>query len=209
MTSPGLPPTFKSVPLFRAVPAGNHSDACKSFELRDTVRLPVNVPYVVDNLWEFLRPDHMPCRRYAVYASATPALALANASTVDRGNGFTACALQINGPSRIAQLRVQDARWHGDIKRVLGLVQQSFADMQMTSSEERQHAAMLFMPAAKREDWQRLREISPFADSFIAQASALSTLWHDARATPEADDGELFFELAPGSSYTLNMLANS
>lgn len=32
-------------------------------------RIPLNVPYLVDNIWEWLRPDNMPKRRRSVYAS--------------------------------------------------------------------------------------------------------------------------------------------
>ena len=66
-----------NVPLFRA----ENTDKFRldqEQERRNSVRLPVNVPYVVDNLWEHLRPGSMPSRRHSVYASPTPQQALAS-----------------------------------------------------------------------------------------------------------------------------------
>ena len=66
--------------LFRAIPSSQLVAAEKGFRRQSTIRVPSNVPYVVDNLWESLRPKNMPSRRHAIYASPTPELALQNAS---------------------------------------------------------------------------------------------------------------------------------
>lgn len=84
------------------------------------MRIPSNVPYVVDNLWEWLRPEDMPSRRHAIYASPTPELALANASAaLAPGEIYVACRV-IVAPAhiRVAQLAVRDAREHPDIRTV-------------------------------------------------------------------------------------------
>ena len=44
-----------------------------------TSRPPGNVPYYVDNIWEWLRPEGAPSRRKAAFASPTPELAAAGA----------------------------------------------------------------------------------------------------------------------------------
>lgn len=44
-------------------------------KLHNTVRPPGNVPYIIDNFWEWKRPDSFPDRRHAVFASPTPELA--------------------------------------------------------------------------------------------------------------------------------------
>ncbi|MBM9536745.1 hypothetical protein [Desulfobulbus alkaliphilus] len=46
------------------------------FSSKETMRPPGNVPYIVDNLWEWQRPLTFPCRRFSAYASPTPELAL-------------------------------------------------------------------------------------------------------------------------------------
>jgi len=35
-------------------------------------RPPVSVPNLVDNLWEWARPEHFPSRRFAIFASPSP-----------------------------------------------------------------------------------------------------------------------------------------
>ncbi len=42
--------------LFRAIPASRLADAAIGIGRQSTVRVHSNVPYVVDNLWESLRP---------------------------------------------------------------------------------------------------------------------------------------------------------
>ena len=90
---------------------------------RTTLRLPSNVPYVVDNLWEFLRPDHMPSRRYSIYASPTPELARQNCSGSDQGQGLCVYRLVIQGEALLAQLPVKDAREHADVQLTRHTVQ--------------------------------------------------------------------------------------
>jgi len=42
--------------LYRAIPASQVGRAEKDLRRHSTMRIPSNVPYVVDNLWESLRP---------------------------------------------------------------------------------------------------------------------------------------------------------
>jgi hypothetical protein len=83
------------MPLYRAVPRENFNPDVIG-RAHATRRVPSNVPFVVDNLWEYLRPEHLPSRRHAIYASPTPELALQNASVAgplrDR---YQACLLEV------------------------------------------------------------------------------------------------------------------
>jgi len=110
--------TTSPIPLYRAEPLNKTLLQGGSLEPRQSVRLPSNLPYVVDNLWEVMRPQHMPSRRHALYASTTPELAMTNCSANDQGQGFMVYQLVIDGPYSIAQIRQEDARDHPDKKRL-------------------------------------------------------------------------------------------
>jgi len=60
--------------LFRAT-SESRIDEAQKYRRAGTIRIPSSVPYVVDNLWEWLRPVGMPSLRHAVYASPAPELA--------------------------------------------------------------------------------------------------------------------------------------
>lgn len=80
---------------------------------RDDRRTPQNVPYVVDNLWEWARPYGMPSRRGCAYASPTPELARENA-----GNGPLDVfqLVEIAPDSILVQIPPSDAKRHSDIE---------------------------------------------------------------------------------------------
>lgn len=189
--------------FFRAVKTLSVSACEAPIGARHTTRLPVNVPYVVDNLWEYLRPADMPCRRQAVYASPSAASALASAATADQRHLFTAYEVRIEGEHRAAQIPQKDAREHPDIRAVLRLLQERQADWEALSWQSRKRAALLFAPACLREDWQRLVDEDAAARAFILDAAALSSFWHDAAIPGHYPHGEVFFELVGASTYRL------
>ena len=169
---------------------------------RATVRLPSNVPYVVDNLWEFLRPDHMPSRRHSIYASPTPELAQQNCSGSDQGQGFCVYRLVIQGEALLAQLPIKDAREHADVKFTQRTVQFVVQQMADASAEEKSSLGLLFLPGASRADWERARAASALAAQLIDTLSAASTFWRDASPKPNSDsNGELFLQLLAGAGY--------
>lgn len=169
------------------------------------MRLPSNVPYVVDNLWEYLRPSHMPSRRHALYASPTRALARANCMGRDKGDGFCVYELVVDGPAAMAQLLVKDAKEHHEIRPILALVQQQAAELLALTGEARLLAGQLFMPGATAKEWTHLRTVSPFADSFITEACKLSTFWQEATSQPNGGEGELFLQLSNASYRAVNL----
>ena len=108
--------------LYRALSSQRTSGEEKKHH-RDDRRTPQNVPYVVDNLWEWARPDGMPSRRGCAYASPTPELARENA-----GNGPLDVfqLVDIAPDSILVQIPPSDAKRHSDIesdkdKKKLGL----------------------------------------------------------------------------------------
>lgn len=192
--------------LFRAIPSSQVEKARKGLSRHPTVRIPSNVPYIVDNLWEWLRPEHMPSRRHAIYASPTPQLALANASApLGDGDHYIACRVVVDPQHvRIAQLKVRDARVHPDIKTVARWVSGQGQAIISLDSSRKQQTAQLFMPGLARDELEGLRG----ADSLVAQIChclrSASTFWGDAATPMASSEGELFFELIdPSFSYRL------
>jgi hypothetical protein len=78
---------------------------------KTTMRPPGNVHYVVDNLWEWKRPENYPNRRHSVFASPTPELALKAAK------GGTVYTVEFNGRCNLCQVRGHDdSKEHPDRK---------------------------------------------------------------------------------------------
>ena len=191
------------MPLFRAVPDSHASSRGEPQRSRDSVRIPSNVPYVVDNLWESLRHDHLPSRRHAVYASPTPEQALRCASPSGRNVDLSVYEVVIDGPILLAQLQVEDARFHRDIPAAQRELQTIMSALLAAPLQEKQVTSLLFMPACSKDDWRHAVEHSPVAADFAQAAGALSTFWGEVSTEPTESTGELFFQLGAGASYRL------
>ena len=191
------------MPLYRAVPANHPSASDEPQRPRDSVRIPSNMPYVVDNLWEHLRPNHLPSRRHAVYASPTPELALQCATPQERDVDLGVYEVVIDGPILMVQLQIEDARHHPDIATVLKTLQKVIPALLSASLHERQVASLLFMPGCSKSDWVHAVEQSPVAADFSASACSQSTFWSEVDTEPTDVAGELFFQLGAGASYRL------
>src|SRR5699024_1257198 len=86
---------------------------------RTTSRPPGNVPYVVDNLWEWKRPARLPCRRQAVFAS--PSADLARASGAD---GARVYEVDLVGEFAAAQtMGLDDSKFHPECRALPLLLQ--------------------------------------------------------------------------------------
>lgn len=195
--------SIPSPTLYRAVKTITPKDHDLTHAWRPSMRLPVNVPYVVDNIWEWLRPASMPCRRHAVYTSATPELALANAGTPQRKIEYTAYLVDISGEYLVAQLLQKNAREHLDLQRIQDFVQKCQAAWAALPWDARQRVAILFAPGCTKADFGRVIEQDAAAAAFVKKATALSTFWTDARAMVGSGEGEMFFELQGSATYRL------
>jgi hypothetical protein len=195
--------------LYRAVKTLPATGQGEIHRWRPTVRLPSNVPYLVDNLWEFLRPQDMPCRRHAVYASPSPELALECAAHPDQRAAYTPYAVAIDGVYKVAQLDVEDARYHSDIRAVQRLAQQHQASWAGLRWETRLRLAMLFAPGCAKADWEQAMREDDVVSGVVSELRKASTFWSTAHAPLASSRGELFFELQDGASYQLRPLAGS
>lgn len=192
--------------IYRAVAKGKYQPG-ESIGRTDGRRLPGNVPYLVDNLWEFCRPEHLPSRRHSLYASATPELALKNASA-HAPEGYTAYRMEFARPPAMYQLPVPDARDHDDIKVLQPCVSRLLRKSGSATVTEKLAMAPLFLPGITKQELAAAMVENAALREVVEEASKLVTFWNTDQATV-APDGELFFELVDGNTYTLEPIAPS
>lgn len=186
--------------IYRAVAKGKFKQG-DIIGRTDGRRLPGNVPYLVDNLWEFCRPEHLPSRRHSLYASATPALALQNASA-HAPEGYIAYRMEFATPPAMYQLPVPDARDHADIKVLQPCVSRLLRKSGSATVAEKLAIAPLFLPGITKEELASAMVEHAVLREVVEEACKLVTFWTTDQATV-APDGELFFELVDGNTYTL------
>jgi hypothetical protein len=166
-------------------------------------RLPGNVPYLVDNIWEFARPLDMPSRRHAVYGSPTPELALDNASADGLArHEYVACLLEFRYVPAMIQLDVTDARIHPDIGKLQKLVNRRLGDWSAAAVDDKLALAPLFLPGVTRTELLSAMVDAPQLRDLVHEAAACATLWSPNANAIDAN-GELFFEIAEDNAYTL------
>lgn len=125
---------------------------------RSGIRPPAYVSYLVDNLWEWKRPEAIPSRRNAIFACPSRELALCVP-----GNNFV-YKIQLSPGSRIFQLTskgedfdTSDAKYHPDCKRLPKL----FIDMLGKEWLKKDVAAKidvgrLYIPCLQKKDMEEI-----------------------------------------------------
>ena len=162
---------------------------------RQTIaRAPANVPYVVDNLWEWKRPLQFPCRRFSVFASPSVETALKTGPA-----GGHACRLELSGDFVIAQIHVKESKKHTECeslrKLLFGLLGQSWLEAPLKA---RQHAGRLFIPCLKAAEVEHIFSRRPLAAIRDQMWEAIH-YWDEADLIEGTDSrlhptGEVFFE---------------
>ncbi len=84
--------------LYRSIKAKNGTFKL-NYDFKHTMRAPGNVPYIIDNMWEWLRSEDYPNRRFSAYASPSQELALQSGNP--DGKAFY---VEFPGAVKIAQL---------------------------------------------------------------------------------------------------------
>lgn len=191
------------MPIFRAVRLDTFDP--KRVHIRhSSQRLPGNVPYLIDNLWEFARPQGKPSRRYAVYASPTVELALAGAHPGGPSpNQYLACRVVFRNEPQIFQLSVPDARHHPDVKRLQRLVHDRMANWGGRNLDSKLGLAPLFMPGTTREELSAAMKNNSELRNIVEEAAAAVTMWRD---VPDPLRGEIIFEIDEDNAYTLQQV---
>lgn len=160
-----------------------------------TMRPPGNVPYVVDNLWEWKRPEGYPCRRHAIFASPTPELALESAR--HKGRVFR---VEPRGKVLLAQIKEKDAKWHHDCQNLKNMLRSKLmkAGWMELPLEGKRDIAPLWAPCLSREEVDLLFRLAPLRDIHDEIWGSI-TFWDNAILFNLGDDmpfaeGEIFLE---------------
>ncbi len=164
-----------------------------------TSRAPGNIPYYVDNIWEWLRPNSSASRRKAAFASPTPELAALCA----QGNIADAWRVELAGGQPAYQIvsgeTPHDARYHADVNKLKSIVVkeclgQSWYDLPL---KEKSAEIGLFAPCISKFEVQEIFNNSQKLDEERVRNAC--TFWQDIemfyplRSAPHLS-GEIFFE---------------
>ena len=188
--------------LYRAIP--KEAIHVEVYKRLPTKRAPSNIPYLIDNIWEYLRPDNYPSRRHAAYASPTPQLALENASAMTKDGFLVKEVVFSNANYKIAHIQVTDARFHKDIRAISNCVMTHLGkDFTNLSLQEKMAHSALFLPCVSKEDLQKYFDINRFNKSLEYKIKETSVFWCQASLKPEDHEGELFFEIMDDCEYYL------
>jgi hypothetical protein len=167
-------------------------------------RLPSNIPYFIDNLWEYARWEGMPSRRHSTYASPTPELALKNASAGSlEMHEYVACELRFDREPKMLQLNVEDARDHDDVRALKKLLAKKLPkDWAEMDLEDKRGLEPLFMPGVSKQEMKRRLDWDPLLEDIVTSAMPLIKLWSTVQDGVNSM-GELFFEIEEDNFYTL------
>ena len=169
-------------------------------EPKTTMRSPGNVPYVVDNLWEWKRPKKYPSRRYSVFASPRPELAKNSGP-----EGGKVYAVKFKGKHKLCQVEgYSDSKVHPECKslkkQILHMLGHEWIEGNLVKKEE---IGRLWIPCLTKDDInflfgsnKKLREIRDEVYNSI-------NYWDDVaiikkNMTFPDEEGELFFEAKDG-----------
>ncbi len=174
----------------------------KSIEGRDTRRPPSNVPYVVDNLWAWTRPEAYPDRRRSKFASPKfqQALRSRNLGPENTDNVFR---LEFEGEPVVAQLPgVEDAKYHRDCDNLRSELFDKLGGKFTWPSktiEEKYPAGQLFQPCLSGKEVDQLFDNADALRPHKDEIREIVSYWDDLKLVePDelADEevGEIIFQ---------------
>ena len=175
---------------------------------RPTRRQPGNVPYVVDNLWEWARQEkypEYPNRRKSAYASPSQEQACKSA----RGDDQKSYRVEFQGKYTLAQLvGYEDAKYHPDCRNLKKRVQEKLDQDNgrfWWASQERENkhpAGQLYVPCLSAEEVNDLFDSVDVLNENRSDLLEAVTFWEDVELIEGSElkvkEGELFFEYDGG-----------
>lgn len=177
------------------------AEFCRVNLPRPTRRAPGNVPYLIDNLWEWMRPERMPNRRHAVFASPTANLAMEGAGA-PAGNETNVGIVEFVGVANVAQVSVSDARMHPDVRTLRNVVLGYLGNDWLSGPiADKERVGRIFIPLLASSE---VRDVLGDYPELGQQLRAASTFWNDVRPLPTNaaalpyPNGEIFFEAPEG-----------
>jgi len=172
--------------IYRAITPNKKTSQYKlEHRYYDTMRPPGNVPYLVDNLWEWLRPNTMPCRRFAAYASPRSEDALKAIKNKPDGKAFP---VEFLGEYKLAQVNgIDDSKEHPECtslkKDILNLLKdvaksgdKAWIDWDL---EEKLQLGQLWMPCLRKKEINFLFENVPHLRDIRDALKAKIKYWND------------------------------
>lgn len=169
----------------------------------ETMRPPGNVPYIVDNLWEWKRPKNYPNRRRSVFASPTSELALKAA------NGGTVYTVGFKGKYNLCQVKgYWDSKKHPDCKKLRNLLFDIFGQDWIDSDiKVKEDFGKLWIPCLTKNDMNKLFGSNEKLREIRDEIYNAITYWNDVVLIKNGEnlpdpEGEIVFEAVDG--YYLN-----
>ncbi|WP_118831783.1 hypothetical protein [Salinibacter ruber] len=182
------------------------ADLSKAYTPHETRRPPSNVSYLVDNLWEWARPEGYPSRRNAKFGNPDPKEALRSAHLSSPDQVYR---VEFLDDPKVAQMTTdRDARDHSDCRSLRKLVVRTLdGDMGRYSwvsqdLSEKGPAAQLFQPCLTKEEVNRIFEKSDALRPHREEIREAVEFWDDVVVVEpgdlDNDEGEVFFEYEGG-----------
>jgi len=164
------------------------------------VRPPVKIPFVVDNLWEWKRPERFPSRRYSAFAS--PQAHLAKKQGPADGKVFQ---VELIGRYKICQLKgFRNAIQHPECIGLPILLFEKLGNDWLSSGVEAKLAiGRLWLPTLTKNEVEQFFNQVPFFIENREQIYNSIRFWDDAKLIDDHnpiidDESELFFEAIDG-----------
>ncbi|HLP61408.1 MAG TPA: hypothetical protein VK186_21380 [Candidatus Deferrimicrobium sp.] len=176
---------------------------------KKTMRRPHNVPYIVDNLWEWKRPGDFPSRRFSAFASPQQYLA-----KEDGPEGGTVFLVKFKNRVKVCQLTgTKDSKYHRDIglfnKLMPSIVEQLSIKEKIVYEKELE---ILSTPCLTKNDIDALFEKFEILKELRDEIYTAITYWDDVKLIKDVNNildekGEIFFQAVDG--YYLRSLEES
>lgn len=183
--------------MYRSISGTSHS---KPYLIRNSKRPPSNVPYLVDNLWEWVRPEGFPNRRHSVYACPTAELAKElgpKEGTVYKIN------IEQSSFKVIAQLiDINDSKFHDECKELPKMILEVFKRINKEWLElpvdEKLILGKLYLPCLTKSEVEEIMNselLLPHRQAIIDKIR----YWNDVKLVDlnqsiPSQIGEIFFE---------------
>jgi hypothetical protein len=186
--------------IFRSVLLTNGVAPDKLLRPDPIPRPPVSVPNVVDNLWEWARPERFPSRRFAVFGS--PSLEQAAEHGPEGGEVY---AVEFNGGVTICQVRgYRNSKLHPECVRLPIFLYERLGGAFLAAAMERKvDAGRLWLPCLTKAEVERVlaesSELQDVRDGLLDEVR----YWNDVAiidgSSPLIDpEDELFFDAPDG-----------
>lgn len=170
-------------------------------------RIPKNIPYVVDNLWEWSRPGGLASRPDCAYGSRS-------AEEAARFGIGEVYRVEFLGDHRICQVQgYSDAKHHPDVQEVKKAVFELLGGYDWSNQliSAKANAGRLYIPGLSAKEVEQVLRESGMTQGQKEELRQGINFWDDVAVVQEEEpfpdsDGEIFFTYAGG--YVLREVAS-